>query len=253
MTTLLVALHVLSFDLLLIWFPFGKLMHAFLICSARVMLNGCRLHSHREHEYARRNANRSAGHGQRTLWSQGAPGSGRANREICPARSASLMRCRAFARGRQSHECNLPRIVHALRRLRRSLSLLRSDRRSRSTRRSGSLKAFKQAYKREARPFSLSSTDFSTWKENRLPSSSFEDWQELLYDSCTMCGRCSTRLPDEHRHCNADRRRRDKACSNAGLVPQGLTRGSGACRRSKAAPWERRPVCSRNACRVDGR
>jgi nitrate reductase gamma subunit len=31
----LLALHVLSFDLLLIWFPFGKLMHAFLIFGSR--------------------------------------------------------------------------------------------------------------------------------------------------------------------------------------------------------------------------
>jgi nitrate reductase gamma subunit len=31
----LVALHVLSFDVLLIWFPFGKLMHAFLIFGSR--------------------------------------------------------------------------------------------------------------------------------------------------------------------------------------------------------------------------
>lgn len=30
-----VAIHVLSFDLLLIWFPFGKLMHAFLIFGSR--------------------------------------------------------------------------------------------------------------------------------------------------------------------------------------------------------------------------
>ncbi len=31
----LVAIHVLSFDLLLIWFPFGKLMHMFLIFGSR--------------------------------------------------------------------------------------------------------------------------------------------------------------------------------------------------------------------------
>lgn len=31
----LVALHVLSFDVLLIWFPFGKLMHAFLLFGSR--------------------------------------------------------------------------------------------------------------------------------------------------------------------------------------------------------------------------
>ncbi len=31
----LIAVHILSFDLLLIWFPFGKLMHAFLIFGSR--------------------------------------------------------------------------------------------------------------------------------------------------------------------------------------------------------------------------
>ncbi len=31
----LLALHILSFDVLLIWFPFGKLMHAFLIFGSR--------------------------------------------------------------------------------------------------------------------------------------------------------------------------------------------------------------------------
>ena len=31
----LVAIHILSFDLLLIWFPFGKLMHMFLIFGSR--------------------------------------------------------------------------------------------------------------------------------------------------------------------------------------------------------------------------
>lgn len=36
---LLVAWHILSFDVLLIWFPFGKLMHAFYIFPSR-MING---------------------------------------------------------------------------------------------------------------------------------------------------------------------------------------------------------------------
>ena len=31
----LIAVHVLAFDLMLIWFPFGKLMHAFLIFGSR--------------------------------------------------------------------------------------------------------------------------------------------------------------------------------------------------------------------------
>jgi nitrate reductase gamma subunit len=35
----LLGLHILSFDLLLIWFPFGKLMHAFYIFPSRA-LNG---------------------------------------------------------------------------------------------------------------------------------------------------------------------------------------------------------------------
>lgn len=33
----LLALHILSFELLLIWFPFGKLMHAFLFVPARAV------------------------------------------------------------------------------------------------------------------------------------------------------------------------------------------------------------------------
>ena len=35
----LLALHILSVDLLLVWFPFGKLMHAFYIFPSRA-LNG---------------------------------------------------------------------------------------------------------------------------------------------------------------------------------------------------------------------
>jgi nitrate reductase gamma subunit len=38
----LLALHILSFDVLLIWFPFGKLMHAFYIFPSRA-LNGALL------------------------------------------------------------------------------------------------------------------------------------------------------------------------------------------------------------------
>ena len=35
----LLGLHILSFDVLLIWFPFGKLMHAFYLVPSRA-LNG---------------------------------------------------------------------------------------------------------------------------------------------------------------------------------------------------------------------
>jgi len=32
------AVHLLSLELLLVWFPFGKLMHAFLVFPARAQL-----------------------------------------------------------------------------------------------------------------------------------------------------------------------------------------------------------------------
>jgi nitrate reductase gamma subunit len=38
----LLALHILSFDALLVWFPFGKLMHAFYIFPSRA-INGALL------------------------------------------------------------------------------------------------------------------------------------------------------------------------------------------------------------------
>jgi hypothetical protein len=38
----LLAIHILSFDALLIWFPCGKLMHAFYIFPSRV-INGALL------------------------------------------------------------------------------------------------------------------------------------------------------------------------------------------------------------------
>lgn len=55
------------------------------------------------------------------------------------------------------------------------------------------IKPFKQAYKRHIGPFApiyrvLNLTPKVDIKE-------LEDWQELLYDSCTMCGRCSTICP----------------------------------------------------------
>jgi Fe-S oxidoreductase len=55
------------------------------------------------------------------------------------------------------------------------------------------LEVFKQAYKREAGPFSWLYKRFNLKKEVTLEQ--LEDWQELLYDSCTMCGRCSLVCP----------------------------------------------------------
>jgi len=55
------------------------------------------------------------------------------------------------------------------------------------------LEAFKQAYKREAGPFSFFYRLFN-WKKP-VTVEQLQDWQGLLYDSCTMCGRCSIVCP----------------------------------------------------------
>ena len=55
------------------------------------------------------------------------------------------------------------------------------------------LEVFKQAYKREASPFSFFYRLFNLKKEVSVEQ--LEEWQELIYDSCTMCGRCSLVCP----------------------------------------------------------
>jgi Fe-S oxidoreductase len=51
------------------------------------------------------------------------------------------------------------------------------------------LEPFRQAWKREAGPFS--------WFHRKKPvaADQLRQWQELLYDSCTMCGRCTLACP----------------------------------------------------------
>ena len=55
------------------------------------------------------------------------------------------------------------------------------------------LEPFKQAYKREAGPFSWFFKTFSLKKA--VTAEELRQWQELLYDSCTMCGRCTLACP----------------------------------------------------------
>ena len=55
------------------------------------------------------------------------------------------------------------------------------------------LEIFKQAYKREASPFAFFYRLFNLKK--KVTVEQLEEWQELLYDSCTMCGRCSLVCP----------------------------------------------------------
>ena len=55
------------------------------------------------------------------------------------------------------------------------------------------LEPFKQAYKREASPFAFFYRLFGLKKEVTVEE--LEEWQHLLYDSCTVCGRCSLICP----------------------------------------------------------
>jgi Fe-S oxidoreductase len=55
------------------------------------------------------------------------------------------------------------------------------------------LEPFQRAYKREMSPFSF----IRRWLglTHKVTVTELEEWQELLYDSCTVCGRCSMVCP----------------------------------------------------------
>jgi Fe-S oxidoreductase len=55
------------------------------------------------------------------------------------------------------------------------------------------LEPFKQAYQREAGPFAWIYRAFNLKSE--VTAGELREWQELLYDSCTMCGRCTLACP----------------------------------------------------------
>ena len=55
------------------------------------------------------------------------------------------------------------------------------------------LEPFKQAYKREAGPFAWLYRTFNL--KPAVTAGELREWQELLYDTCTMCGRCSAVCP----------------------------------------------------------
>jgi Fe-S oxidoreductase len=55
------------------------------------------------------------------------------------------------------------------------------------------LEPFKQAYKREAGPFALFYRALGL--KRPVTVDELEQWQELIYDSCTMCGRCTLICP----------------------------------------------------------
>ena len=55
------------------------------------------------------------------------------------------------------------------------------------------LEPFKQAYKREAGPFAWIYKALNL--KHEVTAQELRRWQELLYDSCTMCGRCTLACP----------------------------------------------------------
>ena len=55
------------------------------------------------------------------------------------------------------------------------------------------LEIFKQAYKREVSPFAFFYRLFGL--KRHITVEQLGEWQELIYDSCTMCGRCSLVCP----------------------------------------------------------
>lgn len=55
------------------------------------------------------------------------------------------------------------------------------------------IEPFKQAYKREVGPFALFMRTLGL--KRKVTTEELEEWQELIFDSCTMCGRCTMICP----------------------------------------------------------
>ena len=55
------------------------------------------------------------------------------------------------------------------------------------------IEPFKQAYKREAGPLAFFYKAFNL--KPKVTADELQEWQELLYDSCTLCGRCTLICP----------------------------------------------------------
>ena len=102
------------------------------------------------------------------------------------------------------------------------------------------LEPFRRAYFREASPFSPLIRAFGLVKKPSIDV--LRQWQELIYDSCTLCGRCTTVCPmgidiaelvKEARH----------GMFKAGLVPERLALMDRAARQwgSTATPGEDLP------------
>ena len=81
------------------------------------------------------------------------------------------------------------------------------------------LEPFKQAYKREASPLSFVYKALNL--KRKVTASELEQWQHLIYDSCTICGRCSMICPMGIDIASLILKARH-AMYHAGLVPEDL-------------------------------
>ena len=113
------------------------------------------------------------------------------------------------------------------------------------------LEPFRRAYQREAGPFAPLVRRFGLVKE--LGIGELERWQELIYDSCTMCGRCTLVCPmgidiaelvKEARH----------GMFKAGLVPERLALMDRAAQQwgSTATPGDDLPDILQEAAQQHG-
>lgn len=113
------------------------------------------------------------------------------------------------------------------------------------------LEPFRRAYRREAGPFAALVRGLGLVKP--LGIDELEQWQELIYDSCTMCGRCTLICPmgidiaelvKEARH----------GMFEAGLVPERLALMDRAARQwgSTATPGEDLPDILQETAREHG-
>ena len=104
------------------------------------------------------------------------------------------------------------------------------------------LELFARTYRREVGPFRW----LYRLVSKEVTTQELEQWQELIYDSCTVCGRCSMICPmgiDIASLVSIARH----GMASAGLVPQDLWAPDRTGAGRGQSRWARVPKCSRNA------
>jgi Fe-S oxidoreductase len=96
------------------------------------------------------------------------------------------------------------------------------------------IEPFKQAYERELGPFALAYRMFGLTP--KITAKELQNWQELLYDSCNMCGRCSLICPMGIDIADLVERARDGMFA-AGLVPEDFLGALAEKEHSSGSPY----------------